>query len=61
MANPIMNALRFIVAVAFGIGLAYFWMTTRNEADYVLLGGIGVVTTVITYTLLYMFGKGGGS
>ncbi len=59
-AKTVMNVLRFIAAVIIGGGVAYMWMTIRNETDTTLLAGIGVASTFISFVLLYMFGKGGG-
>ncbi len=61
MANTIMNILRFVAAIIIGGGIAYFWMTIRNETDTMLLTGVGIISTLISYALLYMFGKGGGN
>ncbi len=59
--KTLMNVLRFIAAVVIGIGVAYMWMTIRNEADINLLAGIGVASTLISFLLLYLLGKGGSS
>ncbi len=61
MAHPVMTALRLVAAVAIGGAVTYFWMTMREETDMMLLAGVGIVTTLVSYSLLYMWGKGGGS
>ncbi|MEW6528874.1 MAG: hypothetical protein AB1391_03225 [Candidatus Micrarchaeota archaeon] len=60
MASTIMNILRFIVALLIGAGITYFWMIIRTETDINLLAGIGIASTLISYALLYVFGKSGG-
>ncbi len=60
-SKTILNLLRLIAAAVVGYGIAYMWMSIRAEEDIMLLAGIGMVSGVLTYALLYMFGKGGGS
>lgn len=60
MASAFMNAARLIISVAGGIAMAYFWMIMRGEGDIPLLVGIGIITTIMVYTLLHFLGKGSG-
>lgn len=60
MSKTVVNVLKFIAAAVVGYGIAYGWMIMRNETDLTILGGVGIATTVITFALLYMFGKAGG-
>ncbi len=59
--KAIMNAIRFIAALLIGTGVVYMWITVRGETDNMILAGVGIGTTLISYVLLYMLGKGGGS
>lgn len=60
MASPLMNALRLIAAAIMGYAVAYMWLSIRPEDDITVVAGVGVVSAIIIYILLYMFGKGGG-
>jgi hypothetical protein len=61
MASSLMTAVRFIAAAVVGYGVAYMWSTIRVEDDITILAGVGIGTTLMTFVLLYMFGKGSGS
>lgn len=73
MSKTILNAIRFIAAALFGAAIVYIWSSQYGErelifgnvlimaGDPMLLAGIGITATLVSYFLLYMFGKGGGN
>ena len=53
-----MDAVRAIVAIAVGVGIGYFWSTTRPQDDISIVAGVGLVSFVILFFLLKQLGKG---
>ena len=60
MAKTLINALRAIAGIVAGYGVFYMWTSVRPGDDFLLTIGVGVVTAVLVFALLYLMGKGGG-
>ena len=60
MASGLITALRGIVSVVAGIGMAYIWTILRDETDWMILAGVGAVTALMVFALLHFLGKGSG-
>lgn len=56
--KTIINIGRAIIALGIGIGVAYLWDSIRKDEFTVVLG-IGIVTTVFAFLVLYFVGKKG--
>ena len=60
MGNGLMNAVRVILAIVVGAGMAYFWSTLRPNESFEILLGVGIVAMLAAFTSLYFMGKGQG-
>ena len=61
MSKKVLNALRFIAAAIAGYAVYYMWSSIRMEDDWTIAVGVGLVSMVIAFLLLFFMGKGGGS
>jgi hypothetical protein len=59
VAKTLINALRAIAGLVAGYGIYYMWMSVRPEDDIFLAIGVGVVTAILVFVLLFLMGKGG--
>ena len=56
----LVNVLKALIAIAIGVGLAYFWSTLRPDETIEILVGVGAVGAIAAFTSLYFMGKGQG-
>ncbi|MDD5337229.1 MAG: hypothetical protein PHS02_01985 [Candidatus ainarchaeum sp.] len=61
MPKKLLNALRFIAAAIAGYAVYYMWSSIRVDDDWTISVGVGLITVVIAFLLLFFMGKGGGS
>ena len=57
MSSGLMSAVKLLISIVVGGGLAYFWSTLRPEDTIEVLAGVGVVTALAAFTSLYFMGK----
>lgn len=60
MASGLVKVLAAILALGFGVGMAYFWSTLRPEDELLTLIGVGAVTAIASFACMYFLTKGSG-
>jgi len=58
--GDLLSIVKVVIAIAVGVGLAYFWSTLNPNDSFEMLVGVGAVATVASYISLYFMGKSQG-
>lgn len=60
MGSGLMTAVKAILSIAIGAGLAYFWDHLNPTESFEILVGVGAVGTLAAFVSFYFMGKGSG-